>query len=415
MDTTTRNATLTDLAVMLREQHARKLDMVVPASQIRSEEGVLVVAGAEAQIDLDGVTVADGEYRPTVICDEGIADKLGVPVAYLKRMRESRPDLYDANVNGWLHGYEGRVENLVVTGEDAVEADTRSFLLRCFRGDVGKQGIARAFLSNGYKVIDHLDVLTATLDGIRESGTPVDIIGCDLTDRKMYVRVAAPEIAVLAPTLLAGYRSPAFEHGRGRDAWSSIDRIREVAAREGKGYEPGKEPVVFAGFEISNSETGGGASTITPRLIVEICRNGLKIQQDILRAVHLGSKMDDGIVRWSDDTQRKQLQLITAQARDAVATFLDVEYVKTAVGRLEAKAGTPVRHAAETVETVCKTLRFSEEHTAGVLDHFIQGGQMTAGGVMQAVTSFAQTIMDADDAAAFEAQGVRALELAAQS
>jgi len=407
MDLTTRNATFDDLATLLKEQHARKLDLVVPADKITSENGVLVVEGSgEVVIDADGVTVGDGRYVPTAICDEGIAEKLTIPVAYLKRLRTERPDLYDLNVNGWLLG----------TGPNSdpfAPADPRSFLMRCFKGDDG-DGVARAFLSNGYKVIDHLDVLTAALDGIRESGTPVDIVGCDLTDRRMYVRIAAPEIAVLAPTLLKGYRAPDFGGVR-RDAWSSIDRIREVAAREGKDYPPGQEPVVFAGFEISNSETGGGAATITPRLVVQICKNGLKITQDVLKAVHLGSKMDDGIVRWSDDTQRKQLELVTAQARDAVATFLDVEYVEMTLERLEAKADSPVRHAQETVTTVCKQLRFSDEHTNGVLDHFIQGGQMTAGGVMQAVTSFAQTIPDADDAAAFEAQGVRALELAAQA
>lgn len=406
MDLTTRNATLADLATMLKEQHGRKLDMVVPATAIESDHGVLVVSGAEPVIDTDGVTAADGRYVPTAVCDEGIAEKLTIPVAYLKRLRDERSDLYDVNVNGWLVGTGGSPTDAYFANPDA-----RSFLMRCFKGDDG-DGVARAFLSNGFKIIDHLDVLTAALDGIRESGTSVDIVGCDLTDRKMYVRVAAPEIAVLAPTLLRGYRTPQFGDGMRRDRWSSIDRIREVARREGSDYPPGQEPVVFAGFEISNSETGGGAAAITPRLIIEVCKNGLKITQDVLKAVHLGSKMDDGIVRWSDDTQRKALELVTAQARDAVSTFLDVEYVEMVIDRLEAKADKPVSHAQETVTTVCKQLKFSDEHTSGVLDHFIQGGQMTAGGVMQAVTSFAQTIDDADDAAAFEAQGVRSLELA---
>ncbi len=406
MDLTTRNADLSDLAAMLKDQHARKLDMVVPATALTAEDGVLVVEGAEPVIEADGVTSADGRYRPTVVCDEGIAEKLSIPVAYLKRTRQDRPDLYDANVNGWLRGTGGSPDD-----DHYSPPDARSFLLRCFRGDNG-EGVARAFLSNGYKVIDHLDILTAALDGIRETGTAVDIVGCDLTDRRMYVRVAAPQIAALAPTLLAGYRRPgALGHGGG---WRNLAHVREVAAREGQGYPEGEEPVVFAGFEISNSETGGGAATICPRLIVQICENGLKITDDILKAVHLGERLDDGIVKWSDDTQRKTLELVTAKARDAVATFLDVDYVEMAVERLEVKAGAPIRNAQETVTSVCKQLRFSDEHTAGVLDHFIGGGQMTAGGVMQAVTSFAQTIPDADDAAAFEAQGVHALELAAR-
>jgi hypothetical protein len=41
------------------------------------------------------------------------------------------------------------------------------------------------------------------------------------------------------------------------------------------------------------------------------------------------------------------------------------------------------------------------------------GGQRTAGGVLQAVTSYAQTIASADVANEIEAQGIKAMELAA--
>ncbi|MBJ6628722.1 DUF932 domain-containing protein, partial [Streptomyces sp. I4(2020)] len=48
-----------------------------------------------------------------------------------------------------------------------------------------------------------------------------------------------------------------------------------------------------------------------------------------------------------------------------------------------------------------------------ILSHFVRGGQMTAGGVMQAVTSTAQTLTDADQAAALEALALPALTAAA--
>jgi hypothetical protein len=57
------------------------------------------------------------------VCDQGIADKLGIPAAYLRRTREGNPALYDANVNGWL------------------ERDDRSFLVRCLRGSGGGAGV----------------------------------------------------------------------------------------------------------------------------------------------------------------------------------------------------------------------------------------------------------------------------------
>lgn len=390
METTTRNATLADLASMLTEQQARKIDVVAPASKLRSERGQLVIEGAAPIIEDDGVTDPNGRYVPTRVADEGIAHKLGIPLPYVRTLRESRGDLFDANVNGWLHGWEPGPEiGIGASLTDAVKPDPRSFLVRCFRGDDGQPGIARAFLSDSYKVIDNLDALTAALDGIRQSGAAIEIDGCDLTDRRMYVRVRAPEVQALAPSLLERYRSP-FSGASGAD-----------------------NPTVFAGLVLSNSETGGGAFTIVPRLTVQVCSNGMTINRDAVRAIHLGEKLDEGVIRWSEDTQRKNLELITAKARDAVSTFLDVEYMERVIRRLEETAGTPVSDAPAVVEAVAKKLSFSKEQTAGVLDHFIKGADLTAGGVMHAVTSFAQTITDADVAADFEAAGVRAMELAA--
>src|SRR5947209_3287723 len=141
IQTTARNATLQDLAALLQQQHARKIDVVAPAHKFVMEGGVLVVSGTDAEITEEGVTTTDGRYLPTSVFDEGIADKLSIPLAYVRRLRTERPDLYDANVNGWLHGLDGN------------DPDGRKFLLRCFRGDDGDTGVARAFLSNSFKVI----------------------------------------------------------------------------------------------------------------------------------------------------------------------------------------------------------------------------------------------------------------------
>jgi hypothetical protein len=165
-----RHATLDDLASLLRDQQARKVDVVAPAAAIRAQGARLVVEGTEPVLGPDGVTATAGSYAPTDVCEQGIADKLGIPAAYLRKMREHKPDLYDANVNGWL------------------ARDDRRFLLRCLRGENG-MGAARAFLSDGYKIIDNLDVLLAALDGVRQAGMPVRVDGCDLTQRRMYVRI----------------------------------------------------------------------------------------------------------------------------------------------------------------------------------------------------------------------------------
>ncbi|MEV0734085.1 DUF932 domain-containing protein [Polymorphospora sp. NPDC050346] len=395
---TTRNATLQDLAAMLQDQHGRKLDVVAPAATIGTRDAQLVLAGTDVEITADGVTATDGVYTPTEVFDDGLAAKLGIPVAYLRRLRANRPDLYDANVNGWLR--------------DATPPETRSFLVRCFRGSGGGPGIARALLSDRYGIVDNLDVLMAALDGVRRAGVDVDIDGCDLTERRMYVRVVAPQIKAFAPDLLAGYRSPWGGHDVG-DGWTP-QRVAQAAGRESLAYASGDEPVLFAGFVLSNSEVGAGRFTITPRLTVQICGNGLTITADALSKVHLGARLDEGVVRWSRDTERRALELVTAQSRDAVEHYLNADYLTAKIRDLESKAAVPVRDAAPTVEAVAKALSFTADQQATILNHFIRGGQLTAGGIMHAVTSAAQTIADADTAHAMEAAGLRALDIAAR-
>lgn len=367
-----RNADLPDLAQILQRQHEAKIDMVAPASALSFENGNLNVQGLPPILTETGVTMANGTYRPTTVADEGIASKLGIPLAYLRRMRTDKIDLYDANVMGWL-----------------AEDPARKFLLRGFAGHQGGEGVLRAFLSDSYKMIDNWDVLMAALSGVKASGHDVKITGCDLTDRRMIVRVESEHIKVLAPSLLKGYRSPFT------------------------GQSGDELPVVSAGFVIANSEVGAGAFTITPRVTVKVCENGMTIQKDALRAVHLGAKLDEGVIRWSGDTETKNLELITAQARDAVATFLDREYVETKLTEIEKDAGRPITDAVKTVEVVSKRMKFSEDTRESIMNHFIRGGQTTAGGLMQAITATAQTLDDADSAFELEGQALTAMTLAA--
>ncbi len=104
-----RNATLSNMVALLRDQHAAKLDVVVPATGLRSSGVVWEVAGTgPAILGPDGVTATAGRFIPTGTCDAGMADKLGIPVAYLRRLPEEHLGLYDANVNGWLEQQPAR-------------------------------------------------------------------------------------------------------------------------------------------------------------------------------------------------------------------------------------------------------------------------------------------------------------------
>lgn len=389
MEDTARHATLSDMVALLRDQRARSLDVVAPATALHSRKGLFQLTGMDG-VAADGTLLeADGKYRPTAVFDEGLANKLGIPLAYVRRLRgDGMADLMDANVNGLLHGR--RLISGTSVGEYTRQPDARSFTLRLFRGADGSTGVARALLSNGYKIINNLDVVMATLSGIRAAGLDTSdmIHSLDLTDRRIYMRVIAPQVQAYAPELLRGYRSP-FSGASGAD-----------------------NPTVFAGFVVSNSETGDGSLTIAPRLTVQVCNNGMTISKDAFKRVHLGSRQEDGVVDWSLDTQRKELDLISARARDMVKTCLDVDYVNRVIREATERAGKPVDKPTDVIKVVGKALAWSEADQDEILSHFIKGGQTTAGGLMQAATSYAQTVGDADRAAAIEGSAMRVLELA---
>ncbi len=424
-----RNADLREVVEVLQEQRARRLDLVVPAPLVSASAGYIVVEDSESTqlVTEDGVTRAAGRYQPTGIAQEGLGDKLGIPPAYLKKLADDRTDLYDANVNGMLHG--GITLNTPADdGFTEHPGYDGNLLFRFLKSDNSGDGVLRAVLSPRYKFIDNLDFLLAIMDGIRAAGVNAVPGLVDLTERKLIARFDVPEIAALAPKLLEGYRTPFRENGverAGKDRpgyrlrseygnWSPAAALRAANA-EGQGYAPGEEPVVWAGLRVSNSDTGGGAAAITPEIRIRVCKNGLVLVGEADRRVHLGSVREQGLVEWSVETQEKELALITAQTQDAVRQFLNPEWFTGQVAAIEALAGVPVQKPEAVVKEVAKAAGFTQKETEGILAHFYLGGLLTSGGVANAVTSYSQTLESADRADELDRSAVKVLTLAAKA
>ena len=395
--TSTRNSDLGDLVPILQREHDVQLDAVVPAQAITSIGGVLHVAGLGVfgdtleTIDQPG----PGQFIPTAAMDGQIAESLGVPVKYLRRLRAERIDLYDINVNAWLQGRAGDPDGLPEIGPDG-----RSFLFRSFRDPEGGLGIGRALLSDHYKRLDNLDFLLGALRGVKDSGVSCLIKSCDLTENRMTVRFMCPEVQIVAQTLLENYRNPFTGTERG------IGHYRPIHD------SGGTEPIMYAGFKISNSETGGGATVIVPEVTVKVCMNGLTITTDMMRSIHLGGRNEEGIVDWSARSERLALELVQSKTADAVATFVNYDYLAKVVERLEAKASKRLEDPGKVVEIVSKQLSFTEQEQAELLNLFVAGGQVTSGGILQAVSALAQVVPDADRASDLEGMAIQAMELA---
>lgn len=462
-----RNADLPTLMDILNDQQARKIDLVVPGSKLNFVDGELVLAGLDQIVEEDGVTDPNGTYQVTGTFESQLAERLDIHPSYLRRLRAGREkstkattetdvarlDLWDANVNGLLHGRKAKVRKptdaefeagdyeILTTGvgqesiktlRTAVPADPRSHLVRLFRSDETRRGIARGIFSNRYFRMENLDGLLAMLAGIQEAGIdPSGLrISGDLTETRMYVHVSAPEIGVMAPELLKDYRSP-FDTGiegtrRQARGYSTEERVRlgeiyrerggealrEEMRIQGHGYiEPGNEPIIHAGFVLMNSELGNGRWQAMPELTVLRCTNGWKDTANAFARTHLGSRMDDGHIQWSAETQSAELAWVTSQTKDLVKLALSEEYVAQRVAAITEKAGTAVDEEKAT-QVLEQKLKFSREDREGILRHFLMGGQQTAGGLVQAVTSFSQTL-DADQAWDMDLKADRVLEFAA--
>ncbi|QBS44933.1 hypothetical protein DMB37_37475 [Nocardia sp. CS682] len=403
-----RHADFGDMLALLQQQQATKVDVVAPATSLRARDGMFELAGVPPVIDDRGVTDVVGLYLPTAAADSQIGTKLKVPVAYLRWLREGRRlDLYDHNINGLLHGPLG--------AQVAPDPDASSYLLRLFTsGHPSRPGVLRAFLSTRYGIVDNLDLLTAVMDGIRQVDVDVTIRSCDLSDSSMHCKVYSPQVAALAPHFLANYRNPfsnpELEADRHRVA-GELDRWRPIAAREGMGFAPGSEPVIAAGFRFSNSETGHHAITLKPELVIQICGNGLSLPLFTYRKNHIGEKLDTGTIRWSQDTYRKELAVITAKTRDKVSEWLSMDFLNARIEELEQHAGAPVTQPDKTIEVLGKKLGFTEAERTGILSHFIAGGQLTAAGIANAVTSYSQTVADPDRADSLDDLALHAIGL----
>lgn len=398
MTDTLRKADFETLLATLDEQQERKVDVVVPATSLCFGGGNLRVlrSDLEPELTADGVKSPVQVYAPNQVFDEGISERLkndgvGVPRAFLRSLREQGwTDMIDGILNGLIHGKVVKDARVGVLTADMIVRSPidRRFLVRALKNaDGGDTGTARALLSNSYKIVDHTETLRAAMRGMAAAGLGADnITQCDLTGRRMYVRVEAPEVKAFAPELLKNYRSPFRPELTGRDL-----------------------PVVHAGFVLTNSETGHGSFTVVPEITVEVCTNGMTITREAVSARHLGARLDDGLIRYSERTRQANLELITSQAEDAIRTFLRADFVQAIVDEMTENARGEVKEAEKAVKEITQKTECPALYD-DVLTMFIKGGDMSRGGLVHAVTAAAQSPdIDADLAYTMQARATALL------
>ena len=308
--------------------------------------------GGELKMIIDAKE-GDGEYGVTDLARRQLAEKLKIPFAYFERMRTEQPALLDRNVNTWL----------------AQDGERR--MIRTLDGKV------RAVLSDRYRRLDNYDLAENVLPILqRLEGARFESV--ELTETRMYLKVVTPRVEF------------------------------EVA--------PGD--VVQAGIVITNSEVGQGTLSVQPLVYRLVCRNGLIASDHALRKTHVGRTVQgesDVVTVFREDTLAADDKAFFLKVRDVVeaavseATFRQVaqKLQKTRDIRL---TGDPVK----AVEVLANRYTLNEGERAGVLRHLIAEGELSAYGLVNAVTHFSQDVDDYDRATELEAFGGRLIELSSR-
>ncbi len=319
----------------------------------------LVLAGAlmTSRTDESGgmnLSIDDGRYRNdygmTELARRQLADKLGIPFGYFEKMRSDKPHLLDQNVNTWLKGDEERR------------------MLRTLDGQV------RAVLSDRYRRLDNYDLAEAVLPILqRMEGARFESV--ELTSTRMYLKVVTPRVQ----------------------------------------YEVAPGDVVQAGVVITNSEVGLGTLAVQPLVFRLVCRNGLIAADQGLRKTHVGRSVSteaDGLGVFKDDTLLADDRAFFLKVRDVVeATVSQATFEQIASRMARTKGIRIVGDPIRSVEILAERHGLSERERSGVLRHLIEEGDLSAYGLVNAVTHASQEVEEYDRATELEMLGGKLIEL----
>jgi hypothetical protein len=331
--------TLVELAQELIAQQESKRDFHA------STKSLTMVPSGEFQLDVNTGT----EMMPaTSYAHAQMASKLSIPKVYYDRMLKDSPFLLANNVNHWL---EKRQEE--------------TSLIRTLRGQM------RAFLSNRYRIVDNHDILEMVIPELAQMGSGIEIISCQVTDEKMYLKV--------------------------------INKNVEAAIAVG-------DPVQ-AGFILSNGEIGNSSISVEPFIYRLVCTNGLILKDRKQRKNHAG-RVNENADLYASDTLQAIDDAFKLKIRDLVRNAINISTFQEAVTDMQgAKSNLITGNPVKAVEVTAKAIGLSESESGSVLNHLIRAGDLSQFGMLNAVTRAAEDIESYDRATEIERLGSSVLYL----
>lgn len=349
--------TLQELAAELDRTANAKADYIVPTPRLTmltqpvGEEPGDETPVSELHVPDVGEDGGASEFKVLDLTHQQIGLHLGIPKKFYDRLRGEHPGLLDTNVNTLFR--EHPAKRMVRTLD----------------------GRARAFLSDRYRRLDNYDLAQAVLPILGEYAESVDlrVESCELTDRKLYIKALMPRI--------------------------------EGEIRVGE--------IVQAGLMISNSEVGLGSVQVQPLLFKLACSNGM-ISNVGTKRYHVGrqaEESDAAYMLYRDETLEADDKAFWMKIQDTVrASCTDVAFNKI-VEQARELAGIKVEGTKEAIERLDNKFSLAEGEKESILGHLIEGSDLSAWGLVNAVTRAAQDVESYDRSTEMERIGGQILEL----
>jgi hypothetical protein len=169
--------------------------------------------------------------------------------------------------------------------------------------------------------------------------------------------------------------------------------------------------VVQAGVLITNSEVGCGAVSVSPLIFRLRCLNGM-VSNGGFRAYHVGRKVEDNEALWADDTKKADDRAVLLKVRDMVRAAVDQAAFNQRIEKMRNLTEIKVTgNPDKAIEVLANKLGVTETERGGILRSLIEGADLSAWGLLNAVTAQSHTAVNYDRAVEFEVAGGRMLDL----
>ena len=353
--------TLMNLMKRVQNQASRQLDLGVSTPQMQYQIG----EKGQASLILEA---SGGE--PTRIfdvnehCNGQIASSTGFDSRTFARLRYQYPE---------------ELSNLV---NKIFMTEKKKHTLRAFAQDNGlNRHMARALVSNKFKLFDNHHLLQAVLEPLMESIANWTIVHGDITDKRMYIQF------------------------RSRDIEGSGATVNDIMA---------------SGIGLSNSEVGAGSVQCYQIVWTLACLNGQQTTNKTRKAHITSAREDSGT--WellTEEAKDADNTALILQLRDLTKAYASREMFDEVIEKMRLAHENKINGTAqEAVENLGKVINLTKKETSNVLDGLMAtigqagyaGEKVSQATMVNAVTAVSH-MADIDNRSDWQRRGSQVLDL----